>query len=307
MPAPTPTRARTSNSGVWRQDSKLSRNPSSAIRRRGRFLRQCVFDALGRRVGARRETCAVLLCTAIRAFPLRAIELRICAAVELRLCAAVKRRRMAHPALLIFTLRSAAGVLIVPAAELRARSNNIRRTTPKSSSPVHYDRGTPVGGVSFAVFPPVPLSSHVSLSSSSSSPFSASPSDARPGHDARMRSAGAPVRLRHTSRALGLHLPRVRHTSPSHSTYTLSSPHVSSPHVKLDLGVGHDRAPPPSSNSYSTSSSPSSPAEETRVGYDRGTHRTETRWSGKWVTHSGGGRMQSMDNVAKRLRGLCLR
>ncbi|KAJ7099802.1 hypothetical protein C8R44DRAFT_747715 [Mycena epipterygia] len=78
-----------------------------------------------------------------------------------------------------------------------------------------------------------------------------------------------------------------------------------SAHVKFDPGVGHDGASPPSSSSSSNSSSPN---HET-VGYDRGKHRTEEGWSREWVTGVDGSGMgvQSMNDVAKRLRGLRLR
>ncbi|KAJ7509480.1 hypothetical protein B0H11DRAFT_1959774 [Mycena galericulata] len=47
-------------------------------------------------------------------------------------------------------------------------------------------------------------------------------------------------------------------------------------------------------------------AAEPPVGYDRGTHRKEKGWSGEWVATGAKG-MQSMDDVARRLRDLRLR
>ncbi|KAJ7131117.1 hypothetical protein C8R44DRAFT_904149 [Mycena epipterygia] len=161
---------------------------------------------------------------------------------------------------------------------------------PTSSSPVRYDRGTPVRGVSYAVFPPLAASSLAPLSSSdrpgppvgysTDEPYTGVPSSRVP------TSSYAPPSSRMPSQP------------PASSSYAPSSPHV-----KFDPGVGHDRAPPPSN------SSSSSPSEETRVGYDRGTHRTEKGWSGEWVTgvDGSGKTVQSMDDVAKKLRGLRLR
>ncbi|KAJ7131110.1 hypothetical protein C8R44DRAFT_871641 [Mycena epipterygia] len=103
-----------------------------------------------------------------------------------------------------------------------------------------------------------------------------------------------------------------RSSSPSPARVPSSSSYApSSPHMKFDpKATGHDRPLPPSSNSYPTSSSPSSlPADEMRVRYDRGTHQTEKGLSGEWVTGmDGSGKgVQSMDDVARRLRGLRLR
>ncbi|KAJ7131133.1 hypothetical protein C8R44DRAFT_871666 [Mycena epipterygia] len=103
----------------------------------------------------------------------------------------------------------------------------------KSSSPVRYDRGTPVHDVSYAVFPPVPLSSLAPLSSTPvlpvgyryDAPFTGTPSS----HILRSGSPAPP------------HMPHV----PPSSSYAPSSPHV-----MFDPGaVGHDRVPPPASSS----------------------------------------------------------
>ncbi|KAJ7131113.1 hypothetical protein C8R44DRAFT_731379 [Mycena epipterygia] len=155
-----------------------------------------------------------------------------------------------------------------------------------SSSPVRYDRGTPVRGVSYAVFPPLAASALAPLSSSS---------DPRTGPSVGY-STDEPYNGVPSSR-----VPTSSYAPPS--SRMPSQPPPTSPHVKFDPGVGHDRASPPSN------SSSSSPSDETRVGYDRGTHRTEKGWSGEWVTGvDGSGKgVQSMDDVAKKLRGLRLR
>ncbi|KAJ7131079.1 hypothetical protein C8R44DRAFT_978125 [Mycena epipterygia] len=199
---------------------------------------------------------------------------RICA---LMAHAAVLYPVFVLPAFLVFTLwntflfiYAAAGVLI-PIDEIRIHP------APTSSSSVRYDRGTPVR-VSYAVFSSLAASALVPLSSSS---------------DPR---AGPPVGYSTDEPYNGT--PSSRSEPPASSSYAPSSPHV-----KFDpKTVGHDRSPPPSSMSSST-------AEETRVGYDRGTHRTEKGWSGEWVTGvDGSGKgVQSMDDVANRLRGLRLR
>ncbi|KAJ6494262.1 hypothetical protein C8R45DRAFT_175054 [Mycena sanguinolenta] len=77
-------------------------------------------------------------------------------------------------------------------------------------------------------------------------------------------------------------------------TDALAQPAV--PPSPVAFGSVFDSAPPASFK----------PPRSEALGYDRGTHRTEKGWSGEWVATDSSG-VQSMDEVANRLRGLRLR
>ncbi|KAJ7131103.1 hypothetical protein C8R44DRAFT_871636 [Mycena epipterygia] len=113
---------------------------------------------------------------------------------------------------------------------------NPHRRPKKSCTPVQYDRGTPVHGVSYAVFPPVPLSSLAPLSSSSAPPpLTSSSADTRPGYGARRAGVGRAG----TGPPVGYSTDEPYNGAPS--SHVLAP---SSSHVKFDpAAVGHDRAP----------------------------------------------------------------
>ncbi|KAJ7131142.1 hypothetical protein C8R44DRAFT_871674 [Mycena epipterygia] len=185
------------------------------------------------------------------------------------------------PAFLILFIHSAADLLILACASFDGIRRIRTRTAPpptESSSPLRYDRGTPVHDVSYAVFPSIPASTLAPLSSASSL---LSSSDTGAGSAGV---AGLPARA--AGRLFdGRTVQRRPVLARSHflipiSTNPLSSSYAPpSAQVKFDPGVGHDGASPPSSSSPSNSKSPT---HET-VGYDRGNHRTEMG-SGEWVT-----------------------
>ncbi|KAJ7131119.1 hypothetical protein C8R44DRAFT_871650 [Mycena epipterygia] len=177
-------------------------------------------------------------------------------------------------------------------------SSSYSSTPPQTSSfPVRYDRGTPVRGVSYAVFPPIPAPDLQPLSSSSPS---TTPSDARPGYDARTRSAGA-------RGAVG-YVPPVGYSTdePYNGAPSSHAPRSGSPspacaaHVPVPFDV------------YAVLAAPQIRPRVVACRGDArgncGTRRTEKVWSGEWVTgvDGSGKRVQSMDDVA-RLRGLQLR
>ncbi|KAJ7097112.1 hypothetical protein B0H15DRAFT_961300 [Mycena belliarum] len=97
-------------------------------------------------------------------------------------------------------------------------------------------------------------------------------------------------------------------TAPSQLSLSKPPPRPSSAHPPSP-SLSHAPWHAPPSPSWSTPPSPSkATAPPVSVGYDgAGTHRTEKGWSGEWVGGDKAERMQSMDEVARRLRDLRLR
>ncbi|KAJ7131132.1 hypothetical protein C8R44DRAFT_871665 [Mycena epipterygia] len=223
--------------------------------------------------------CRSLLCADSR---LLLCQNHLRAEVHALICAAVKRARMVY-----------------------ATSFYSSSPPVPTAPPTKYDCGTPVRGVSYAIFP---SSTRLLLLPIVLFPFcfpvrrTAGVRCAN-GISRRARCNGLAGGIFHGltvhRRAIISHPvlisahPRTRGTRPRIPTRT----------IRPRRG-GHDRAPPPSSNSH-PASSPNTEA----VGYDRGTHRTEKGSPGEWVTgvHGSGKGLRSMDDVARRLRGLRLR
>ncbi|KAJ7131074.1 hypothetical protein C8R44DRAFT_871612 [Mycena epipterygia] len=134
-------------------------------RRGGRFrlLRECVLDPVGRvGVGARHDACAVLLCPASKNFSSSAPPVSnppLWPTPPTFIPSSSSPHSSPTPPLAYSSPAPPPSTKYEPASAPTTQKST-------SSSPVRYDRGTPVRRVSYAVFPPVPLSSLAPLSSS---------------------------------------------------------------------------------------------------------------------------------------------